>query len=67
MLELNANDRCDACSAAALNRATYLGLPSELLFCNHHITMHGPKLMELGWALELNQDAHIPQEQPAYQ
>lgn len=32
--ELNATDRCDACSAAAKVIATFLN--GELMFCGHH-------------------------------
>ena len=32
--ELTANDRCDACSAAAIMVATFLN--GELMFCGHH-------------------------------
>lgn len=32
--ELTLNDRCDACSAAAMVIATFLN--GELMFCGHH-------------------------------
>lgn len=32
--ELTAQDRCDACSAAAIMTATFLN--GELMFCGHH-------------------------------
>lgn len=41
---MNANDRCDRCSAAAKVRVKLLN--GELLFCGHHAKLFGPKLKE---------------------
>ena len=49
---LNANDRCDQCTAQALTRVK--GLNGELTFCNHHYEkiMNNPtayqKIMQFG-------------------
>jgi phage FluMu protein gp41 len=40
--ELTAQDRCDACSAAARVVATLLS--GELMFCGHHARKHSDKL-----------------------
>lgn len=43
--ELNAQDRCDSCSAAAQIRATLLN--GELLFCGHHARKHHEALVKV--------------------
>lgn len=54
--ELSLTDRCDACGAAAKNRAVklYTGpakAASDLLFCGHHATEHGTALIAKGWII----------------
>ena len=41
--EINLNDRCDACGAAAKVVATFLN--GELLFCGHHARKAGSNLI----------------------
>ena len=52
---LTRHDRCDRCGAAAQVRAV---LPSggELLFCGHHVRVHGPRLIELAADLHVNRE-----------
>ena len=47
---MNANDRCDRCSAAAMVRFTLLN--GELLFCGHHAKEFGPALKEKAITIE---------------
>jgi hypothetical protein len=47
---LNAQDRCDRCSAQAYVRATLVS-GAELLFCGHHANAHRPSLLVAGAAL----------------
>jgi hypothetical protein len=47
---MNANDRCDRCSAAAKVRATLL--TGELLFCGHHAKEHGMKIKQVSIKIE---------------
>lgn len=42
--DLNAQDRCDACSAAAKVIATLVN--GELMFCGHHARQYASKLTE---------------------
>lgn len=42
---MNANDRCDRCTAAAKVRAVMLN--GELLFCGHHAKEHAMKIKEV--------------------
>jgi hypothetical protein len=42
--ELTLNDRCDACSAAAMVIATFLN--GELMFCGHHAKNKKVNLIE---------------------
>lgn len=43
---LTNQDRCDRCPAAA--GAVVVTGSGTLLFCNHHLNQHEPKLAELG-------------------
>lgn len=47
---MNANDRCDRCSAAAKVRAVLLN--GELLFCGHHAKEFAAKIKEVAVTLE---------------
>jgi hypothetical protein len=47
---MNANDRCDRCTAAAMVRFTLLN--GELLFCGHHAKEFGPALKEKSIRIE---------------
>lgn len=55
--ELNALDRCDTCSAAALFIAIKGDAPSDLLFCGHHARKHSDALTEQGWNLHGDENA----------
>jgi len=47
---MNANDRCDRCTAAAKVRATLLN--GELLFCGHHAKEYSVKIKEVAVTIE---------------
>ena len=47
---MNANDRCDRCTAAAKVRATLLN--GELLFCGHHAKEYAAKIKEVAVTVE---------------
>jgi hypothetical protein len=47
---MNANDRCDRCTAAAKVRATLLN--GELLFCGHHAKEYSSKIKEVSIRIE---------------
>jgi hypothetical protein len=47
---MNANDRCDRCTAAAKVRATLLN--GELLFCGHHAKEYAVKIKEVALTIE---------------
>lgn len=47
---MNANDRCDRCTAAAKVRATLLN--GELLFCGHHAKEFAVKIKEVAVTVE---------------
>jgi hypothetical protein len=47
---MNANDRCDRCTAAAKVRATLLN--GELLFCGHHAKEFAVKIKEVALTIE---------------
>jgi hypothetical protein len=47
---MNANDRCDRCSAAAKVKATLLN--GELLFCGHHAKEYAAKIKEVSIKVE---------------
>jgi hypothetical protein len=47
---MNANDRCDRCSAAAKVRAILLN--GELLFCGHHAKEYAAKIKEVAVTVE---------------
>lgn len=44
---LNALDRCDTCSAAALVRV--VRQDKDLVFCGHHSDLHAITLASTGW------------------
>lgn len=46
---LTATDRCDRCSAQALNWVEVGG--TELLFCNHHMNAHEPAMAAAGYKI----------------
>lgn len=52
-------DRCDRCNAAAALRVILplFNKPNELLFCQHHASEHGPKLMIIDGVLFYNRKA----------
>lgn len=45
---LSQQDLCDRCPAAAQAVVVLNTSPGVLLFCNHHLSKHEPKLAELG-------------------
>jgi hypothetical protein len=47
---MNANDRCDRCTAAAKVRAVLLN--GELLFCGHHAKEFASKIKEVAVTIE---------------
>ena len=47
---MNANDRCDRCSAAAMVRFSLLN--GELMFCGHHAKEFGPVLKDKAISIE---------------
>lgn len=47
---MNANDRCDRCTAAAMVRFNLLN--GELLFCGHHSKEFGPALKDKSISIE---------------
>lgn len=47
---MNANDRCDRCTAAAMVR--FILLNGELLFCGHHAKEFGPALKKSAITIE---------------
>jgi hypothetical protein len=47
---MNANDRCDRCTAAAKVRATLLN--GDLLFCGHHAKEFASKIKESSLRIE---------------
>lgn len=47
---MNANDRCDRCTAAAKVRATLLN--GELLFCGHHAKEFSLKIKQVSLKIE---------------
>ena len=47
---MNAQDRCDRCSAAAKVRITLLN--GELMFCGHHAKEFGPNLKKVAVTVE---------------
>jgi hypothetical protein len=47
---MNALDRCDRCSAAAMVRFTLLS--GELFFCGHHAKEFGPSLKKAALTIE---------------
>lgn len=47
---MNANDRCDRCTAAAMVRFTLLS--GELFFCGHHAKEFGPSLKKAALTIE---------------
>ena len=47
---MNANDRCDRCTAAAKVKATMLN--GELLFCGHHAKTFASKIKEVSLRIE---------------
>jgi hypothetical protein len=47
---MNANDRCDRCTAAAMVRVTLQ--KGELLFCGHHAKEFAPKIKEIAVSIE---------------
>ena len=51
MLDLTAQDRCDRCGARANHVAKKIGVPTELLFCNHHIHENEDALLEQDWII----------------
>lgn len=55
-MEFNAMQRCDSCGAQAHHMTTLDGTPSELLWCNHHLTKHKLALKEGGWHIESDEE-----------
>lgn len=51
MVSFTALDRCDRCGAQAYAQAEKDGLPSPLLFCNHHSEEFKDVLLGRGWLL----------------
>lgn len=47
---MNANDRCDRCSAAAMVRFSLLN--GELMFCGHHAKEFGSVLKDKAISIE---------------
>lgn len=53
---LTNQDLCDRCSAAAGAVVVLQVNPGVLLFCNHHLNKHEPKLAELGAGIYRKED-----------
>jgi hypothetical protein len=47
---MNANDRCDRCTAAAKVKVVVLN--GELIFCGHHAKEFGPALKKVALTIE---------------
>lgn len=66
MREFLAIDRCDRCGAQAKHAATKAGMPSELLFCNHHHREVKDNLLENYWLIESDESPAEPVAAAAY-